>query len=139
MKRYFTVEEANRQLPLIEPLLISLQQLKREISAKNRDLQAAKAALGSAAAEDAFFAEEAETEFLMMQANSLIAKVHEHGAEIKSVDLGLIDFYTLVDGKEAYLCWKLGEPHSIRFWHGLYEGFVGRKPISLLKNAEDPE
>ncbi|MDB5085389.1 MAG: hypothetical protein JWN30_2275, partial [Bacilli bacterium] len=51
----------------------------------------------------------------------------------------LIDFYTMVDGKEAYLCWKLGEPHSIQFWHGLSEGFVGRKPISQLSNAEDLE
>ncbi|WP_200760425.1 DUF2203 domain-containing protein [Effusibacillus dendaii] len=129
MKRYFTVQEANRQLPLIEPLLISLQQLKKEIAAKHIQLQAAKAAFGHKMDKDEFFVHEAEVEFLLMQANHLVDQVQEHGAEVKSIDLGLIDFYTEIDGKEAYLCWKLGEPLSIRFWHGLHEGFPGRKPI----------
>ncbi|MFC4769333.1 DUF2203 domain-containing protein [Effusibacillus consociatus] len=137
MKRYFTVEEANRQLPIIEPLLISLQNIKQEIATKNGELKASKAALGQAAAPDAFFTEEAEIEFLLMQAHNLIAKVHELGAEIKNVDLGLIDFYTLVDGEEAYLCWKLGEPHQILYWHGLDEGFIGRKTISLLDDPSE--
>lgn len=132
MKRYFTVEEANRQLPTIEPLLISLQNLKEGLSAKNRELKAAKAAIGMAAAPDAFFSEEAEIEFLLLQANGLVGKVHELGAEIKNIDLGLIDFYTIMEGQEAYLCWKLGEPHQIQFWHGLHEGFAGRKPVTFF-------
>ncbi|GAX89921.1 DUF2203 domain-containing protein [Effusibacillus lacus] len=134
MKRYFTVEEANRQLPLIEPLLLNLQNLKQEITRKNQELQTAKSLFVGLAAPDAFFAEEAGIEFLVMHANSLIAKVQEYGAEIKNVDLGLIDFYTIMDGQEACLCWKLGEPHKIQYWHGLHEGFLGRKPITRMDN-----
>lgn len=135
MKRYFTLEEANRQLSLIEPLLRELQDLQKEINQRHHQLTLAKAALGKIASPDSFFAEEAEIEFMLLQANQYIDKIHDYGAEIKNIEQGLIDFYTLIDGQEAYLCWKLGEP-KILFWHGLHEGFVGRKPVSILEGEE---
>jgi len=57
-----------------------------------------------------------------------IQEVLDVGCLIKDLDIGLIDFPTLFRGTEVYLCWKLGEP-AIRFWHGVDEGFRGRKPI----------
>jgi len=57
-----------------------------------------------------------------------IEKVQECGCVIKDLDTGLIDFPTLLRGVEVYLCWKLGEPR-IAFWHGVDEGFRGRKAI----------
>lgn len=56
-------------------------------------------------------------------------RVEEAGALIKDVDLGLIDFLSRYQGQAVCLCWKLGEERKIRFWHGLEEGFRGRKPI----------
>jgi hypothetical protein len=52
----------------------------------------------------------------------------EIGAELKDPAAGLIDFPTLVDDRDAWLCWKLGED-SIEFWHDLQSGFAGRQPI----------
>jgi hypothetical protein len=57
-----------------------------------------------------------------------IEAVQETGCLIKDLDIGLVDFPTLHKGVEVYLCWKLGEP-AIEFWHGVDEGFRGRKPI----------
>ena len=57
-----------------------------------------------------------------------VEKVQEFGCLVKDLDIGLIDFPTLLKGEEVYLCWKLGEA-GIRFWHGVQEGFRGRKPI----------
>jgi hypothetical protein len=57
-----------------------------------------------------------------------IERIHEFGCLVKDLDIGLIDFPTLWKGEEVYLCWKLGES-GIRFWHGIDEGFRGRKPI----------
>ena len=57
-----------------------------------------------------------------------IEKVQEFGCLVKDLDIGLIDFPTLFRGEEVYLCWKLGEP-GIQFWHGVEEGFAGRKKI----------
>lgn len=57
-----------------------------------------------------------------------IEKVQEFGCLVKDLDIGLIDFPTLFQGDEVYLCWKLGET-GIQVWHGVQEGFRGRKPI----------
>ena len=57
-----------------------------------------------------------------------IEAVLETGCLIKDLDIGLVDFPTLLRGTEVYLCWKLGES-GIAFWHGVEEGFRGRKPI----------
>src|SRR4051794_3064310 len=59
---------------------------------------------------------------------SAIEAVQETGCLIKDLDIGLVDFPTLFRGVEVYLCWKLGES-GIEFWHGVDEGFRGRKPI----------
>ena len=55
-------------------------------------------------------------------------KIEQMGVLIKDLDIGLIDFLARYQGHEVCLCWKLGEEH-IRFWHGMEEGFAGRKPI----------
>jgi hypothetical protein len=58
----------------------------------------------------------------------IITRIQETGVLIKDLDLGLVDFPSLRKGEEIYLCWKLGEDH-IAFWHGIEEGFAGRKPL----------
>jgi hypothetical protein len=55
-------------------------------------------------------------------------KIEQMGVLIKDLDIGLIDFLARYQGHEVCLCWELGEEH-IRFWHGMEEGFAGRKPI----------
>ena len=57
-----------------------------------------------------------------------IEQVQELGCLIKDLDTGLVDFPTTFRGEEVYLCWKLGET-AIEFWHGVDEGFGGRKAI----------
>ena len=55
-------------------------------------------------------------------------KIEQMSVVVKDLDVGLIDFLTLYQGREVCLCWKLGE-ERIRFWHGIDEGFAGRKLI----------
>jgi len=59
---------------------------------------------------------------------SVIEQVQELGCVVKDLDIGLVDFPTIFQGREVYLCWKLGEP-AIAWWHGVDEGFAGRKAI----------
>ena len=47
---------------------------------------------------------------------------------MKDLDVGLVDFPTLFRGEEVYLCWRMDED-DIDHWHGVNEGFAGRKPI----------
>ncbi len=55
-------------------------------------------------------------------------EIESAGCLLKDLNIGLIDFPCELDGREVYLCWKLGEP-AIRFWHNTDEGYAGRKPI----------
>jgi hypothetical protein len=53
----------------------------------------------------------------------------EQGIEIKSIDHGLIDFPTLRGGRVVFLCWRLGEGATIRFWHEVRDGIAGRRAL----------
>jgi len=56
-------------------------------------------------------------------------EIEEMGAVLKDPRTGLVDFYGLMDGKLVWLCWKYGEK-GVSHYHGLDEGFSGRKPIA---------
>ena len=57
-----------------------------------------------------------------------LERILETGCVIKDLDVGLLDFPSIIDNEEVYLCWKLGEDR-IRYYHRQDEGFAGRKPI----------
>ena len=57
-----------------------------------------------------------------------IDEIDEHGAQVKDLDEGLIDFPALRDGETVLLCWKLDED-EIRYWHRVEDGFAGRRPL----------
>ena len=47
---------------------------------------------------------------------------------VRDIDSGLVDFPAVIDGREVYLCWRLGE-ESVDHWHDLDSGFGGRTPL----------
>jgi hypothetical protein len=55
--------------------------------------------------------------------------IREAGAELKSIEDGLLDFPTVIDGVEAYWCWQSGEA-AIAWWHLRSTGFFGQRPIA---------
>jgi hypothetical protein len=58
---------------------------------------------------------------------SYIDELKRLGVELKGPD-GLCDFYSIMDGREVYLCWRLGEP-EVTHWHELNAGVAGRQPL----------
>lgn len=62
---------------------------------------------------------------------SKLEELENIGCVIKDLNEGLIDFYSLFEGKEIFLCWKYGE-ENIEYWHDIEDGFSGRKPINIL-------
>jgi hypothetical protein len=130
-KQVFTLEEANQLLPFIEKELNLLQALKYEFDRKQTDLEYSKRFImnnGNTAPGnmDPFFTLECELEFLHIQTRLHIHNIQSTGALIKDIDYGLIDFPGLVDNQSVLWCWKLGE-NKISHYHGLKEGFEGRK------------
>jgi hypothetical protein len=93
-----------------------------------KTLRSRAAAGSSGELSDRIFRLETELEFLQMEAKTLMASIELKGAELKDLDLGLVDFPGIVDGEEVLLCWRMGEPH-IAYYHGLTEGYRGRRPL----------
>jgi hypothetical protein len=72
----------------------------------------------------------AEIERLERELSGIVDEIVDHGAEVKDIDEGLIDFPALRRGETVLLCWKLGED-EIRYWHRVEDGFAGRRPLPL--------
>lgn len=70
----------------------------------------------------------AERDKAVLRVRDAMAEIDAIGVQVKDLDIGLLDFPCKVDDEIVLLCWKLGEP-SITHWHGMDEGFAGRKPI----------
>ncbi|HVP48211.1 MAG TPA: DUF2203 domain-containing protein [Bryobacteraceae bacterium] len=132
MARRFTLQEAESLLPEIEGELREAISLKSEFEAAEGAVQSITQRvimLGGVLIDREEVQRQTERrDRAAAGLKAAIEKIQESGCIIKDLDIGLVDFTTLFRGEEVYLCWKLGEP-GIRFWHGMNEGFAGRKPI----------
>ena len=129
--RYFTLDEANAALVELAPLAERMVELRRELV----DAQARRAALGAQVGTNggdltpSDFAEaDAELEAAAASLARCVEGIQGAGVLVKDLDRGLLDFPSVRDGEEVLLCWHVGEDR-IRFWHGVDEGFGGRKRI----------
>jgi hypothetical protein len=64
----------------------------------------------------------------MAEVQKLLLEFYRRDIQIKDLERGLIDFPTLMDGKEVFLCWEKSEP-DIGFWHDLESGYAGREKL----------
>ncbi|MCS7026310.1 MAG: DUF2203 domain-containing protein [Bryobacteraceae bacterium] len=132
MATYFRIEQAEALLKEVEEAVrqaIQLKQFYVEAEAILRqETQRILVSGGALVDVGRLQAERSRRDTCARKLNEAIERIHSFGCELKDLDLGLIDFRTLYQGREVYLCWKLGEP-KIEYWHGLEEGFRGRKKI----------
>jgi hypothetical protein len=132
MPRYFRVEEAEGLLPRVEERLREAIALKSDYQKADEQLNDALrriAMLGGAIVDrEQILSIRAARDTSAAGLKEIFEAIQEIGCEVKDLDIGLIDFLTLYNGEEVYLCWKLGEK-GITHWHGVQEGFAGRKAI----------
>jgi hypothetical protein len=141
MSRRFTLAEAQDLIPQVDRLLRQAIEMKASYEEAEKQIQAfqERVMMMGGVAVDRERAVEARTrrDGAAAQLRSSIEQVQEVGCLIKDLDIGLIDFPTTYRGNEVYLCWKLGEG-GIEYWHGVDEGFRGRKKIDrdFLENHQ---
>ncbi|MGB8343274.1 MAG: DUF2203 domain-containing protein [Ktedonobacteraceae bacterium] len=130
MPHYFTREEAEALLP---PIVVVL----RKIQQGRLVLQQAQEALDELRRQAAGNGHHLHERIMRMQRElaqhaqtlrALVEELSSFGCELKDPDTGLIDFLSLRNGREIYLCWRLGEDR-INYWHYLHTGFAGRQPL----------
>jgi hypothetical protein len=128
----FTLDEAQSLLPILESLLKQAIQGKKLIEEVDAELQATAHRVflnGGTLLNIVHLARrKAEREKAIQRIKDAIAEIDATGVQVKDLDIGLLDFPCKVDGEIILLCWKLGES-KITHWHGLTEGFAGRKPV----------
>lgn len=76
----------------------------------------------------------AELRALIDALNNDLEALRAEGCVVKDIGSGLVDWYFKKDGRDIFLCWKLGEK-SVAWWHELETGFAGRRPVSELEEA----
>src|SRR5215813_10054091 len=131
-RKHFTVEQANAMLPLVRAIVKDLAELSRDVTDR-RDRLAHLLAGRNGQSTDVYseelvqIAEELEKDGRRLR--DYVEELTKLGLEPKNGQEGLVDFPTLIDGREAYLCWKLDEP-EVLYWHELDAGFAGRQALT---------
>ena len=124
MPRYFTLQEANETLNTIRPLMDELQEIRQAILKNQPEAWPAIEKSTGNGGNRALSNMVQEFEKL----DALVHQIQDMDVLIKDINLGLLDFPALKDGREVYLCWQYGE-QDIAFWHEVEAGFAGRQPI----------
>ena len=127
----FTLEEANAAVAELRPVVAEMVEHARGLAAaRHAQVQLVTRIAGNGGdMQPSDLRELAEK--IQAEADAIAAcaeRIDAAGAQIKSLEEGLLDFPSVRDGEEILLCWKLGED-EIRYWHGVDEGFAGRKPL----------
>jgi hypothetical protein len=136
-ERYFTVEEANGLVPILEVHFAQVFRLKPQLQAVQKELEA----LGEPPTEQsvqrsdgppALVSARGRFRALVEALSDELNAVGELGVHVKDLDIGLCDFLGKVDNKAVWLCWQYGEP-AVAYYHDLDSGFAGRRPLVPAK------
>ena len=133
MERTFTPEEANAALVELRPVVERMVEHRRNLTAAQSRQAELVISIGGNGGDlqpsdlrEVAAAIESEAKAIAQ----CIEEINDAGVQIKSLEEGLLDFPARRGDEDVLLCWKLGED-EIGYWHGLDEGFAGRKPLPL--------
>lgn len=132
-ERYFTPEEANQALAGVRPLaeeLVAHRGAVRKVEERRAELNRRIAGNGGGVDTRDLVSLEEEARRETEEVARVVARIQELGALVKDLDRGLVDFPALRGDEEILLCWQVGED-EVAYWHGLEDGFAGRRPLPL--------
>jgi len=131
-ERHFTIAEVEALIPRLAEIMNGVMAAHAEAGAARDRLQAEQQRIavagGAVLDRRAWRAEKERIERLTSAIQRGLGEIQKLGGVPKDLGLGLVDFPHLRRGEEVNLCWKYGE-REIRHWHGLDEGYTGRKPL----------
>lgn len=127
MPNIFTLQQANEALKIIRPLMEEVMQIRQRILANQPEIWSAVEKSAGNGGNPVLSKMVLEFE----KFDILIHKIQDAGAQIKDINIGLLDFSAQKDGREVYLCWQHGEG-DIAYWHEVDAGYAGRQPIEFF-------
>ncbi len=139
--REFDLEEANGLVPRLTLEFGRLARLREEVATLATKLGGPDLAVGflerTRVPEPNEVRSVEQLRALADDVNRTMERIQELGCVVKDVELGLVDFYGTVEGKRVFLCWQFGEG-SVRYFHGLDEGFSERRSLLFDDEGEGP-
>lgn len=132
-RKFYTVEEANSTLPLVKLVVRDIVALYADIRDRRDRLSAIASNEYNKSERDDVYSEELEEVEASIykdieKLKTFIAELTDLGIELKDPETGLIDFYSLQEDREIFLCWKHDED-KVAHWHELDAGFEGRQSL----------
>jgi hypothetical protein len=127
--RLFTVDHANRTLPLVRRIVEDVVREHQRWQDVISELDGLAATARADVPDPRIRALEVTAQRIAQDLDSLHAELESLGIQLKDRRIGLIDFPSELDGRRVLLCWRLGEP-SVQFWHDEDAGYAGRQPLS---------
>lgn len=121
---YFTLAEARAALPRVRALMDQAQAARQAILRIEPDLWP----ILSRSAGNGHSVDAGRVLQHYRGLQEAVKAILKMGVLVKDLDSGLVDFLSLRDGREVFLCWRMGEA-DIRYWHELDAGFAGRQPV----------
>lgn len=133
--RLFTIEQANRMLPLIRRIVEDIVQDYARWREQVGVLEVVAAGRRGDAPPNEAEKVEADTQRLAAGIERYVSELRDLGLEFKGFDQGLVDFPAEFDGRRVYLCWQLGED-AVDHWHEVDAGYAGRRKLELPANSQ---
>jgi len=121
--RHYTLEEANAALGWVQEAIVALRTAREGLSDAKAREALAEAGPQNGGGDPGRVVSEA-----FLQLRDALARLQDAEIVLRDLDRGLVDFPSLRDGQEVYLCWEEGEA-EIAFWHEPEAGFAGRRPL----------
>ena len=126
--RFFTVEEANRTLPLVKRIVRDIVEGYPQFQRERESYREVALEPGPELQRRLESLSEAIDDY-GDRLRGLLRELDQVGCVVKDYQEGLVDFHSLYHGRAILLCWKLDE-ERVGYWHELDAGFAGRQPIT---------
>jgi hypothetical protein len=127
--RTFTPSEANSALDQVRPLAERMVEVRARLTElEDEQREVVQIVAGNGSSEAVGEARTPEFARLAAEFQRCFDALADLGVEVRDVDTGLLDFPSLREGETVLLCWQPGEP-AVAWWHGVEDGFAGRRPI----------
>lgn len=159
MGDFYTIDRANDRLPAVAETLDLLRAQRRElIRLRDRYVRLTGRPIDDASAIDPSLAGSAgggsdrdgddagagapgidESQLIALRVRAIVdqmgaavSQLDRWSVALRDIESGLIDFPALAGGRHVWLCWRLGEPTEIAWWHEHESGFAGRRPLAEI-------
>jgi hypothetical protein len=122
-QRHYTVQQANAAIDWVRERVERMRAARDQLGDKDARAALSDAAPGNGGGEPGIVVSEA-----FIDLRDALLELQGVEVVLRDLDRGLLDFPSMRDGREVYLCLEDGES-EIGFWHELEAGFGGREPL----------